>query len=46
MKRSKLVLPEINPILIDLAMVLAVSFMMSAVLFTAGYVIFLKLAGQ
>ncbi|MBL7845984.1 MAG: hypothetical protein JNL40_00850 [Cyclobacteriaceae bacterium] len=46
MRRSKFVLPEINPILVDLVMVLAISFVMSAVLFTAGYMVFVKLAGQ
>jgi len=45
MKR-KLHLPELNPVLMDLALVLAASFMMSVVFITTAYMIYVRLKGS
>lgn len=44
MKR-KLHLPELNPVLMDLALVLVTSFMMSVVVITTVYMIYVQLKG-
>lgn len=40
----KLHLPELNPVLMDLALVIATSLMMSVVFVSAGYMIYIRLA--
>lgn len=46
MKRAKLLLPMPDPMVRDLALVVAASLAMSLVFFTAGYMVFMTLAGQ
>lgn len=46
LKRAKLFLPVPDPMVRDLALVVAVSLAMALVFFTAGYMVFMTMAGQ
>lgn len=45
MKR-RLHIPELNPVIVDLALVLATSFMMSVVFITTVYMVYVQLRGS
>jgi len=46
MKRTKLTLPALDPMLRDVALIITASLLMSIVFFTTGYMVFVQLMGQ